>query len=125
MHGHTHARTNSSVDVSFTTDGSIQARLTHINTVIVTLQILNGPGTGCPAASTTLCAQQKDLQNGGTAAPAPSPSPRHPHPHPPPPQRSSTLTPPIRHHSWNPDSKCAALRPRPACSPTALARATA
>ena len=36
-----------------------------------------------------------------------------------------TLTPPIRHHSWNPDSKRAALHPCPACSPTALARATA
>ena len=92
MHRRTDAHTISSMDVSFTTDGSIQARLTHINTVIMTLQSLNGPGTGCPAVSTTLCAQQKDLQNGGTAAPAPSPSPWHPHPPPLAPQCSLTLS---------------------------------
>ena len=83
-----------SVDISFTTDSSIQVRLTHINTMIVTLQNLNSPSTGCPAASTTLCVQQKDLQNGGTATPAPLPSPQHPHPPPLAPQRSSTLSRP-------------------------------
>ena len=82
----------SSVDISFMTDSSIQVRLTHINTMIVTLQNLNGPGTGCPAVSTTLCVQQKDLQNGRTTTPAPSPLPWHPHPLPPAPQCRLTLS---------------------------------
>ena len=71
-----------------------QARLTHINTMIETLQNLNGPGTGCPAVSTILCVQQKDLQNSGTAAPMPSPSPQHSHPPPLAPQCSLTLSHP-------------------------------
>ena len=41
-----------------------------------------------------LCAQQKDLQNGGTATPMPSPSPWHPHLPPPAPQCSLTLSRP-------------------------------
>ena len=40
----------------------------------MTLQNLNGPGVGCPAASTTFVAQQKAIQD-GTAAPAPAPAP--------------------------------------------------
>jgi hypothetical protein len=49
---------------------------------LVTLQNLNGPGVGCPAASTTFLAQQKAIQD-GTAPPAPAPAPAAPAPAPP------------------------------------------
>jgi hypothetical protein len=49
---------------------------------------LNGPGVGCPAASTTLLAQQQAIQDGtapppsnaAAAAPAPAPAPPAPAP---------------------------------------------
>jgi hypothetical protein len=46
--------------------------LARMQTAIVTLQNLKGPGVGCPAASTTFLAQQKAIQDGTSAAPAPS-----------------------------------------------------
>ena len=70
---------NPSVAVSFPTDDSTTSRLARLQTAIVTLQNLKGPGVGCPAASTTFLAQQKAVQNGGTPVPAtPSPAPALP-----------------------------------------------
>jgi hypothetical protein len=60
---------NPSVPVSFPTDGSKDSQLARLQTAIVTLQNLRGPGQGCPAASTTFLAQQKAIQD-GTAPPA-------------------------------------------------------
>ncbi|KAI0035225.1 hypothetical protein K488DRAFT_43823 [Vararia minispora EC-137] len=57
-----HAVNNPTVHVSFPTDGSVASQLARINTALVTIQNLNGPGKGCPAVSTTLQAQQKALQ---------------------------------------------------------------
>ncbi|KXN82825.1 hypothetical protein AN958_02099 [Leucoagaricus sp. SymC.cos] len=53
---------------------STDDKLTRIQAALVTLQNLNGPGVGCPAASTTFLAQQKAIQD-GTDAPAPAPAP--------------------------------------------------
>ncbi|ETW82142.1 hypothetical protein HETIRDRAFT_409706 [Heterobasidion irregulare TC 32-1] len=57
-----HAVNNPSIAVSFPTDNSVPSKLARINTALITLQNLNGPGKGCPAVSTTLQAQQKALQ---------------------------------------------------------------
>ena len=57
-----HAVNNPTVAVSFPTDDSTQSQITRINAALVALQNLEGPGKGCPAASTTLLAQQKALQ---------------------------------------------------------------
>ncbi|KAI0060380.1 hypothetical protein BV25DRAFT_1955567 [Artomyces pyxidatus] len=57
-----HAVNNPSVKVSYPVDNSVQSQLARINTALVTLQNLNGPGKGCPAVSSTLQAQQKALQ---------------------------------------------------------------
>jgi len=57
-----HAVNNPSVPVSFPTDNSPASQLARVNTALVTLQNLNGPGQGCPAVSSTLSAQQKALQ---------------------------------------------------------------
>jgi len=56
-----HALNNPTVGVSFPTDNSPQSQSTRITAALITLQNLNGPGKGCPAASTTLVAQQKAL----------------------------------------------------------------
>jgi hypothetical protein len=52
---------NPSIKVSFPTGDSKADQLDRVNAALVTLQNLNGPGKGCPAASTTLVAQQKAL----------------------------------------------------------------
>jgi len=52
---------NPSVPVSFPTDDSNGAKRARIQAALVTLQNLNGPGVGCPAASTTLLAQQRAI----------------------------------------------------------------
>ncbi|EIM86113.1 uncharacterized protein STEHIDRAFT_122094 [Stereum hirsutum FP-91666 SS1] len=57
-----HAVNNPSVATPFPTDGSVASQLARVNTALVSLQNLNGPGKGCPAVSTTLQAQQKALQ---------------------------------------------------------------
>jgi len=57
-----HAVNNPSVQVSYPLDNSVQSQLARVNTALVTLQNLNGPGKGCPAVSTTLSAQQAALQ---------------------------------------------------------------
>ncbi|KAJ7581508.1 hypothetical protein C8J56DRAFT_266659 [Mycena floridula] len=61
--------------VTFPTDDSQASQLARIQTALVTLQNLRGPGQGCPAASTTFVAQQKAIQAGTTAGtPATTPS---------------------------------------------------
>jgi len=52
---------NPSVKVSYPLDDSVQSQLARVDTALVTLQNLNGPGKGCPAVSTTLSAQQAAL----------------------------------------------------------------
>ncbi|KAG9018799.1 hypothetical protein FRB90_009450 [Tulasnella sp. 427] len=54
---------NTVVSFDFPTDNSIQSEIARINGVLVTLQNLSGPGVGCPAASTTLNARRKALQD--------------------------------------------------------------
>jgi len=54
-----HAVNNPSIAVSFPSDNSPASQLARINAALVTLQNLNGPGVGCPAASTTFVAQQQ------------------------------------------------------------------
>jgi len=53
---------NPSIAVSFPTDDSNGAKAARIIASMVTLQNLNGPGVGCPAASTTFSAQLKAVQ---------------------------------------------------------------
>ncbi|KAI5123114.1 hypothetical protein M0805_001470 [Coniferiporia weirii] len=57
-----HAVNNPSVAVSFPTDDSTASQITRVQAALVALQNLNGPGQGCPAASTTLSAQLAALQ---------------------------------------------------------------
>jgi hypothetical protein len=56
-----HAINNPGVAVTFPTDDSNASKSARITAVLITLQNLKGPGVGCPAASTTLLAQQKAL----------------------------------------------------------------
>lgn len=69
-----HCVNNTVVSFDFPTDNSIQSEISRINGVLVTLQNLRGPGVGCPAASTTLNARRKALQDqlasGNTNVPA-------------------------------------------------------
>lgn len=58
---------NPSVLVTFPEDDSKESQLARIQAALVTLQNLEGPGVGCPAASTTLVTQQKTIQNGESA----------------------------------------------------------
>jgi len=58
-----HAVHNPTVQLSFPTDNSKASQLARIEASIITLQNLNGPGQGCPAASTTFVAQQQAIQN--------------------------------------------------------------
>lgn len=53
-----HAVNNPSVRVSFPTGNSASDKIARIQTALVTLQNLRGPGQGCPAVSTTFLAQQ-------------------------------------------------------------------
>lgn len=73
---------NPGVSVSFPTDGSKASQLARMQTALVTLQNLRGPGVGCPAASTTFLAQQAAIQAGPDSAPPPPP-PAAPAPPPP------------------------------------------
>lgn len=74
---------NPSVKVSFPTDNSKASQLARIQTAIVTLQNLRGPGIGCPAASTTFIAQQQAIAAGpDTGSPVPAPAPASPAPTP-------------------------------------------
>lgn len=90
-----HVLTNPGVQVSFPTDNSKGSQLARLQTAIVTLQNLNGPGQGCPVVSTTFLLQQDAINAGqdpnSVVAPqpagsAPPPSrPAAPAPPPPPP----------------------------------------
>jgi len=57
-----HATNNPSIPVTFPTGQDNASKVARIQASLVTLQNLNGPGVGCPAASTTLVAQQAALQ---------------------------------------------------------------
>jgi hypothetical protein len=75
-----HDVNNPSIAAPFPTDSSQQSAITRMQTAISTLQNLNGPGVGCPAASTTFSAQLASLIAGNpppapAAAPAPAPAP--------------------------------------------------
>lgn len=59
---------NPSISVTFPTDDSKDSQLSRLQSAIVTLQNLHGPGIGCPAASTTFLAQQKAIQDGTATA---------------------------------------------------------
>jgi len=56
-----HDINNPSVLAPFPTDDSVASNITRLQTSISSLQNLNGPGKGCPAASTTFSAQLKAL----------------------------------------------------------------
>jgi hypothetical protein len=77
-----HATNNPGIAVSFPLGTSKGEQLARMQTALVTLQNLNGPGKGCPAASTTFLAQQKAIQDFNAA---PAPAPAAPAPPPPPP----------------------------------------
>jgi len=53
---------NPSVKISFPTDNLNQSKAARLVASLITLQNLNGPGKGCPAASTTFSAQLKAVQ---------------------------------------------------------------
>ncbi|GAW09256.1 hypothetical protein LENED_011401 [Lentinula edodes] len=57
-----HATNNPSVSLSFPTGNTNADAAARIEASIVTLQNLNGPGVGCPAASTTFSAQLAAVQ---------------------------------------------------------------
>jgi hypothetical protein len=57
-----HAVNQPAVQISFPLDDSNASKSARITAALITLQNLNGSGVGCPAASTTLLAQQKALQ---------------------------------------------------------------
>lgn len=59
-----HAVNNPGISVSFPTGSSKEDQLARIQASLVTLQNQEGPGVGCPAASTTFLAQQKAIQDG-------------------------------------------------------------
>jgi hypothetical protein len=75
-----HVINNPSVQLSFPEDDSKASQLARINAAIVTLQNLNGEGSGCPVASTTFLAQEAAINDAGAQAAlsarqtAPSPS---------------------------------------------------
>ncbi|OAX43818.1 hypothetical protein K503DRAFT_43909 [Rhizopogon vinicolor AM-OR11-026] len=63
--------TNPTVKLSFPTDNSTASQSARLNAAAVTLQNLEGPGVGCPVASTTFSAQQKAI-NAETTTPGSS-----------------------------------------------------
>ncbi|KAI0275927.1 hypothetical protein BGY98DRAFT_746690 [Russula aff. rugulosa BPL654] len=78
-----HVLNNPVVPISFPEDDSTASQLARLNAASVTLQNLNGPGKGCPIASTTFQAQAAAINKAGTqpapaTSPSPSPSPQAP-----------------------------------------------
>jgi len=57
-----HAIHNTGVKVTFPTGNSNSDKAARVEAAIITLQNFNGPGQGCPVASTTLGEQQNALQ---------------------------------------------------------------
>lgn len=84
-----HAVNNPGVSVSFPTGNSKADGLARIQAALVTLQNLNGPGVGCPAASTTFLAQQQAIQNSADIASPPPPVAPPPPPAPAPQRQQS------------------------------------
>jgi len=87
-----HAVNNPGISVSFPTGDTKADKLARIQAALVTLQNLNGPGVGCPAASTTFVAQQQAIQNQADVVAAPPPA-AAPAPPPAPPQPQSPSVP--------------------------------
>jgi hypothetical protein len=56
-----HVINNPKLPVSFPTGNGVGDKRARISAAMVTLQNMNGPGVGCPIASTTLAAQAKVL----------------------------------------------------------------
>jgi hypothetical protein len=56
-----HAVNNPGVQVSYAFGDSNGDKIARIQASLITLQNMRGPGVGCPAASTTLLAQQRAL----------------------------------------------------------------
>lgn len=52
---------NPGITVNFPLGDSREDQNARITASLITIQNLNGPGVGCPAASTTLVQQQKAL----------------------------------------------------------------
>ncbi|EAU86093.1 hypothetical protein E4U52_001234 [Claviceps spartinae] len=85
---------NPSVAVSFPTDSSKASQLERMQTALVTLQNMRGPGVGCPAAATTFLAQLRAIQDAPEDAPAPvTPAPEAPAPAPPGPPAAGAIDP--------------------------------
>ncbi|GJJ16071.1 hypothetical protein Clacol_010350 [Clathrus columnatus] len=61
---------NPGVKVTFPTDNSTNSQLARITALAITIQNLNGPGKGCPIASTTLTAQANAIQAAAAASSA-------------------------------------------------------
>ncbi|KAI0298177.1 hypothetical protein B0F90DRAFT_1669208 [Multifurca ochricompacta] len=57
-----HIVNNPSISAPFPTDDSKASQIVRLQTAMATLQNLNGPGQGCPVASTTFLDQQNALQ---------------------------------------------------------------
>ncbi|KAJ6460658.1 hypothetical protein C8R47DRAFT_1160629 [Mycena vitilis] len=57
-----HDVNNTGVAAPFPTDNSAASQIARLQTSVTTLQNLEGPGVGCPAAATTFLAQIKALQ---------------------------------------------------------------
>lgn len=64
---------NPSVAVSFPTGDSKQDKSARISAASITIQNLNGPGKGCPFASTKLGALQKEINEGTDVTTPPNP----------------------------------------------------
>ncbi|KAH9952506.1 hypothetical protein BC827DRAFT_1254247 [Russula dissimulans] len=64
-----HVLNNPSVPIAFPQDDAKESQLARLNAASVTLQNLNGPGKGCPIASTTFQAQAAAI-NAGTPSPS-------------------------------------------------------
>ncbi|KAG9311436.1 hypothetical protein JVU11DRAFT_8549 [Chiua virens] len=58
--------TNPTVKLTFPADNSTDSQLARLNAASVTLQNLEGPGTGCPISSTTFTAQRKAIEAEGS-----------------------------------------------------------
>ena len=89
---------NPTVKVSFPTGDSKQDKSARINAAAITIQNLDGPGKGCPFASTKLGALQQAVNDGTDVTPAT-------------PTTSSAVSPPP---TTSPD-----VSPPPACPPPA------
>jgi hypothetical protein len=56
-----HATNNPTLPLSFPTGDAVEDKRARITAAVITIQNLNGPGVGCPIASTTLAIQLNNL----------------------------------------------------------------